>query len=228
MEKNVLGFFVIVVTIGACLIPTTSNDSENYKYLIYVPKEKPASEAYPLLLFLHGIGERGNNLELVKKHGPPSFLNEDSDFSFVTVSPQCPHNEVWDPQKLLQLLDEIEAEFPIDKKRVYITGLSMGGYGTWDLAQTEPDRFAAIATICGGSSLELEKIDVLKDLPIWAFHGAKDKVVPPSETGKLVERLQSLGSDVKFTLYPDAFHDSWTESYENQELYDWLLSKSKD
>ena len=95
--------------------------------------------------------------------------------------------------------------------------------------QTETGlHFAAIAPICGGSSFELDKIDLLKGLPIWAFHGAKDKVIPSSETEKLVERLESIGADVKFKLYPDAEHDSWTATYNNQELYDWLLSNSKD
>ena len=103
----------------------------------------------------------------------------------------------------------------------------MGGYGTWELAQAAPDRFAAIAPICGGSRYDIEVIDVLKDLPIWAFHGAKDEVVPASETTRLVDRLKSLDSDVKYTLYPNANHDSWTETYNNQKLYDWLLSHSK-
>ncbi len=214
------------------LIPLSScfffNSYVDYEYLLYLPKEKPDSGEYPLLLFLHGRGESGTDLERVKKHGPPSFLNENSDFPFLTVSPQCSNHDVWQPRLLLRLLDAIENIFPIDKRRIYVTGLSMGGYGTWDLAQSAPDRFAAIAPICGGSSFDLSKIDVLKDIPIWAFHGAKDQVVPSSESEKLVERLQSLGSDIKFTLYPEADHDSWTATYDNPELYEWLLSISKD
>jgi len=224
LKYPVFGILILVLSSSCFLF----NNTTNYEYLIYIPKEKPASGKYPLLLFLHGRGESGTDLELVKKHGPPSFLNENSGFPFVTVSPQCSNEDVWQPKLLLKLLDAIEAELPIDKKRVYVTGLSMGGYGTWDLAQTAPDRFAAIAPICGGSSFDLDEIDVLKDLPIWAFHGAKDEVVPPSETTKLVDHLQSLGSDVKYTLYPDADHDSWTETYNNDVLYEWLLSKSKD
>jgi len=216
---------LILMLSSSCML---FNNSINYEYLLYVPKEKPASGKYPLLLFLHGRGESGTDLELVKKHGPPSFLNEKSDFPFITVSPQCSNEDVWQPQPLLKLIEEVEAIHPIDKNRIYVTGLSMGGYGTWDLAQEAPNRFAAIAPICGGSSFELDKIDFLKGLPIWAFHGAKDKVVPSSETEKLVERLESIGADVKFTLYPDAEHDSWTETYNNQELYNWLLSNSKN
>jgi predicted peptidase len=228
LKKTILGVFIITIVAGFYQIPQIMNDLKYDNYLLYVPNEKPVSGEYPLMLFLHGMGERGTDLGLVKMHGPPSFLNKNSDFPFVVVSPQCPDNEYWAPEYLLQLLDTIEGQLPIDKNKIYVTGLSMGGYGTWALAQTAPERFAAIAPICGGSPYELEKIDVLKDLPIWAFHGAKDKVVLPSETKKLVERLQSLGSDVKFTLYHDAEHNSWTATYENQELYDWLLSKSKD
>ncbi len=228
LKKNILGLFIIIMAAGIYLLPRIMNDLKYDNYLLYVPKEKPGSGEYPLMLFLHGAGERGNNLELVKVHGPPSFVNEDSDFPFVVVSPQCNEHDDWHAGPLLKLLDTIEAKVPIDKNRVYVTGLSMGGYGTWDLAQIAPDRFAAIAPICGGSRFELEKIDVLKDMPIWAFHGAKDQVVSPSETERLVDRLKSLGSDVKFTLYPEATHDSWTQTYENPELYEWLLSNSKD
>ena len=224
MKRKLLfiGFLLVMLSSSCFLFEV------DYDYLIYIPKEKPDSGEYPLLLFLHGRGESGTNLELVKKHGPPSFLNENSDFPFLTVSPQCSNEKVWEPKPLLRLIRDIEVRYPIDKNRIYITGLSMGGYGTWDLAQTAPDRFAAIAPVCGGSSLSLSKIDVLKDMPIWAFHGAKDEIVPPSETIQLVERLESVGGNVRFTLYPDADHDSWTETYNNQELYDWLLSHTKN
>jgi len=195
-------------------------------YLLYVPKSLPSNGSYPLLLFLHGGDERGEDLSILKRKGPPSFLDDNSDFPFVVVSPQCPENSGWDTQHLLTLLDHIEASLPIDKNRIYVTGLSMGGFATWNLAQVAPERFAAIAPICGGGNID--RICIMRDVPVWAFHGAKDTAVPYQESERLVQRLKEFGSDVKFTLYPDAGHDSWTNAYQNQQLYDWLLSKSKN
>jgi predicted esterase len=195
-------------------------------YLLYVPKDMPASGLYPLMLYLHGSGQRGNNLNLLKIVGPPSFLDEKSDFPFIVVSPQCPANRNWDTDNLLDLLDHIEATLPIDKNKIYVTGLSMGGFGTWSLAQAAPERFAAIAPICGGGNLE--SICVMRDVPVWAFHGKLDTNVPYEESERLIKKLKEFGSDARLTLYPDAGHDAWTETYENQELYDWLLSKSKN
>ena len=194
-------------------------------YLLYVPKTLPDS-GYPLLLFLHGSDERGNDLSNLKSKGPPSFLDKKQDFPFVVLSPQCPEGREWDTQNLLALLDHIEASLSIDKSRIYVTGLSMGGFATWNLAQVAPERFAAIAPICGGGNLD--RICIMRDVPVWAFHGAKDTAVPYEESERLVQRLKEFGSDVKYTLYPDAGHDSWTKTYENPELYDWLLSKSKN
>ncbi|NEU07875.1 prolyl oligopeptidase family serine peptidase [Flavihumibacter sp. R14] len=194
-------------------------------YLLYVPESLPANGSYPLLLFLHGSDERGSDLGILKRKGPPSFLDRKSDFPFIVVSPQCPENREWDTQNLLTLLDHIEATFPVDKNKIYVTGLSMGGFATWNLAQAAPERFAAIAPICGGGNLD--RLCIMRDVPVWAFHGAKDTAVPFEESAHLVKRLQEFGSDVKFTLYPDAGHDSWTATYQNQQLYDWLLSKSR-
>ena len=139
-------------------------------YLLYVPQDKPTSGLYPLLLFLHGSDERGDDLNILKRNGPPSFLDKKSNFPFIVVSPQCPANGVWDTQSLLALLDPIEKTLPIDKNKVYVTGLSMGGLGAWNLAQAEPERFAAIAPICGGGNLE--RLCIMRNVSVWAFHGA--------------------------------------------------------
>lgn len=200
-------------------------------YLLSLPPNyEETEEKFPLVLFLHGMGERGNDLELIKKHGPPKLADE-KEFPFILVSPQCPieprlANWLVYIDDLMVLVDDIIEKYRIDTKRVYVTGLSMGGYGTWALAKRYPDRFAAIAPICGGGSVE--GIEKLKDLPIWVFHGAKDEVVPLSESEVLVEALRKVGGNVKFTIYPDADHDSWTETYENPEFYEWLLSQRKN
>lgn len=195
-------------------------------YLLYIPEAKPVSGLYPLLLFLHGSDERGNDLALLKRNGPPSFLDNKRDFPFVVVSPQCPENRDWDTQNLLTLLDHIEATLPIDKNKIYVTGLSMGGFGTWNLTQAAPERFAAIAPICGGGNIE--RLCIMRDVAVWAFHGAKDTAVPYEESERLVQRLKEFESDVKFTLYPDVGHDAWVKTYQNQELYTWLLSKARN
>ena len=122
---------------------------------------------------------------------------------------------------LTNLLDDIVARYDVDTDRIYLTGLSMGGYGTWALASKYPDRFAAIVPICGGGKRFMAHR--IKDMPVWAFHGAKDSVVPLRESEEMVEAINARGGNAKLTIYPDAGHDSWTKSYENPELYDWLL-----
>lgn len=196
-------------------------------YLLYLPKDySENNESYPLVLFLHGAGERGNDLEKVKVHGLPRLINEGKEFPFIVVSPQCPEDMFWSTDVLSALLDEIEANYRVDKNRIYVTGLSMGGNGTWSLALAEPNRFAAIAPVCGWSVPSVAC--TIKHLPIWVFHGAKDDVVPISASEIMVERLKSCDGNVKFTVYPEANHDSWTETYNNEELYKWFLEQSLD
>lgn len=195
------------------------------QYLIYLPKDYDETKNnYPLVLFLHGAGERGEDIEKVKVHGLPRLVNEGRQFPFIIVSPQCPDDKIWDANTLIALLDNVEANYRVDKNKIYITGLSMGGYGTWLLAIAQPNRFAAIAPVCGWSNpVEICK---LSKMPIWVFHGAKDVVVPIISEELLVERLKSCGSDIKFTVYPEANHDAWTETYNNDELYKWMLEQS--
>jgi predicted peptidase len=148
----------------------------------------------------------------------------------MVVSPQCPPGERWRSDELLALLDQVMKTHKVDPKRVYVTGLSMGGYGTWDLASAAPERFAAVAPICGGGQTipillaGTEKKNALKSLAVWAFHGAKDPVVKLEESEKMVAAFKQVGNkDVKLTVYPEATHDSWTQTYDNPELYKWLL-----
>ncbi len=191
-------------------------------YLLHLPEGyERGRKRWPLLLFLHGAGERGNDLELVKKHGPPRLVAEGHDLPFLVVSPQCPSRRWWSDDVLAALLDDAIARYRVDERRVYLTGLSMGGYGTWSLACERPERFAAIAPICGGGNRLLAHR--LKDLPVWAFHGAQDDVVPLAETEKMVDAVKASGGKAKLTVYPHAGHDSWTATYANPALYKWLL-----
>jgi predicted peptidase len=217
-----------------CAFEGQVSEAVRLPYLLFLPKEYGADtdKTWPLILFLHGMGERGDDLELIKKHGLPKILDEVDDFEFIVVSPQCPDDSFWPAETgaLNALLDEVVATYAVDVSRVYLTGLSMGGYGTWRLAVEFPERFAAIAPICGGAifySGLAERIEVLRDVPVWAFHGARDRTVPLAESADLVYALKKCGGTVKFTIYPDAEHDSWTETYANPELYEWFLQHSR-
>lgn len=194
------------------------------RYLLYLHEDyDPAGgRRWPLVLFLHGAGERGDDLERLKRHGLPRVLEERDDFPAIVVSPQCPPDERWSVAVLRALLDEIEEGHAVDPDRISVTGLSMGGFGTWALAIAEPDRFAAIAPICGGG--EPFGTARLTRLPVWAFHGDADTVVPLRRSQEMVEALRARGGDVRFTVYPGVEHDSWTRTYDNPELYDWLFS----
>lgn len=203
------------------------------EYLLFLPPGCSATSdrKWPLMLFLHGAGERGTNVWLVATHGPPKIVRTQRDFPFIVVSPQCPSGTTWSNDALIALLDDIAGQYPVDSSRVYLTGLSMGGYGTWSLALEQPQRFAAVVPICGGGDpirtllADAKRSAALKSMGIWAFHGGKDTVVPLSESERMVNALKRLGcQDVQLTVYPEAGHDSWSETYANPKLYEWLLA----
>lgn len=202
----------------------TTNAGE-MQYLLYLPKGyKKEKTEWPLILFLHGAGERGSDIELVKKHGPPKLV-EEKDFPFIIVSPQCPAEQWWDVELLKELLDDVISKYQVDENRIYLTGLSMGGYGTWSLAAKYPEKFTAIAPICGGG--DPKSTSSIKTIPAWVFHGAKDSVVPLARSEEMVESLRYAGGFVTFTVYPEAGHDSWTDTYNNKALYEWFLNFKK-
>lgn len=217
----------------ACSFSKSITRNARLEYLLFVPRDahSQTNRKWPLILFLHGAGERGSNIWLVAKHGPPKIVRDKPDFPFIVVSPQCPAGQTWSSDVLLALLDDVTDRLPVDRTRVYLTGLSMGGYGTWNLGTSHPDRFAAIVPICGGGDpvsvilAEGRRADALRKLPVWAFHGGKDPVVSIDESRRMVEAFKRLGClEVELTVYPDAGHDSWTETYNNPKLYDWLLA----
>jgi predicted peptidase len=194
-------------------------------YLLFLPQGYETSrQRWPLMLFLHGAGESGTNLAKVKIHGPPKIVESKPDFPFILMSPQSP-GRGWNSDALNALLDNVIRKYRVDKHRIYLTGLSMGGYGTWSLAAAHPERFAAIVPICGGGNPADAK--KLAALPIWVFHGAKDPTVPVERSREMVEAIKAAGGNVKFTEYPEAKHDCWTETYDNPELYQWLLAQKR-
>ncbi|MBI5766822.1 MAG: prolyl oligopeptidase family serine peptidase [Verrucomicrobia bacterium] len=237
-----------------------------YTYLLSLPDgyEASGTKTWPLIVFLHGSGERGSDPWKVAIHGPPKLIRgpvpaaapapgatpppaetpeakakreASAAFlkaNFIVVSPQCPAGTWWDDDGVLALVDEMAAKHRVDAQRIYLTGLSMGGFGTWSVGIKYPERFAAIAPICGGG----QKVDVrrsgrekktaLTSLGVWAFHGAKDPTVALEESEIMASELKKAGvKDIQLTVYPEAKHDSWTETYNNPELYAWLLKHTR-
>lgn len=176
---------------------------------------------WPLLLFLHGAGERGQDFDLATTHGPMKERRAGRELPFVIAAPQVPEGERWTVGRVAAALDAVIEATRVDLDRIYITGLSMGGFGTWEAIERMPERFAAAVPICGGGNpLGLA---AARDVPVWTFHGAQDDVVPLAATEWMVRSLREVGGDVRCTVYPDAAHDSWTQTYANPELYTWLL-----
>lgn len=196
-------------------------------FLLALPEgyAEAQDKRWPLLVFLHGIGERGADLNFVKRQGLPRLIEEGKKFPFVIVSPQCPDDEWWNPAALEALIDRMAKDHRIDPDRIYLTGLSMGGYGVWALAQRRPGRYAAVIPICGGG--EVRHAAGMRDLPLWVFHGAKDEVVLLKRSQEMVDAIKAAGGAPRFTIYPEAGHDAWTETYANPDIYTWLLTHAR-
>ncbi|HTI50463.1 MAG TPA: prolyl oligopeptidase family serine peptidase [Planctomycetaceae bacterium] len=195
-------------------------------YLLYLPPDYEQQKACPLLMFLHGGGERGNDLNKLKSNGPPKLIAEGRQFPFIVVAPQFAEDKFWwEPVHLTALLDDVIARYKVDTDRICVTGLSTGGYGCWGLAAHIPDRLAAIVPICGGGEPYWTK--KLSHLPVWAFHGAKDPTVPVERSIAMDEAMKKNGGHPKLTIYPEAGHNAWTETYNNPELYEWLLAQRR-
>ncbi|MCL2647889.1 MAG: prolyl oligopeptidase family serine peptidase [Phycisphaerales bacterium] len=200
---------------------------QDYKYLVRLPKNYDTDKAqkYPLILYLHGSGERGENLSIIKNNPVFRFMSEHSDLPFIVVAPQCPSDTWWKPLLLKSLLAEVSEKYRVDPDRIYLTGLSMGGYGTWQTAMWYPELFAAIVPICGiGDAADMSRI---KNLPTWVFHGDADPLVPFELDRLCVEALKSIGGNVKMTVYPGVGHNSWTQTYANPDVYKWLLEQKR-
>lgn len=221
-------------------------------YRILLPQNFDPEQQYPLVLFLHGSGERGRDNTAQLTHGSSLFFKTDirNDYPAVVVFPQCPPESSWtsaviehkdnsreihfqtegEPtaaMRLLQgLLNELKERSYIDKKRLYVGGLSMGGMGTLELLRREPNLFAGAFAICGGDTIANAK--KYKNVPLWLFHGLKDDVVPPTLSTSLADHLEEIGAkNIKLTIYPEAKHNSWENAFADPQLLPWLFSKKK-
>ncbi|UYQ95373.1 prolyl oligopeptidase family serine peptidase [Chitinophaga horti] len=220
---------LLALTLGATSLKAQQTAEKfvlETKYLLALPEGygKDTSQRWPLVIFLHGAGETGLDLNKVKMHGPPKLVEAGKNFPFILVSPQTA-SFGWQPDVLYQLLQSLKKQYRVDNDRIYLTGLSMGGFGTWALGMKHPEEFAAIAPICGGG--DTANIWRLRYTPVWCFHGAKDEVVPLTSSQKMVNALKQYNSNVQFTIYPEAAHDSWTATYDDPAFYTWLLAQRK-
>lgn len=227
-------------------------NSDTLPYRLLLPENYDAGKKYPLILFLHGSGERGNDNELQLVHGAKFFLKDDvrKKFPAIIVFPQCPLNSFWSNlnfkadsagkrifnfqstaapslgMKLAnELLLQVIKKYPVNKKKVYVGGLSMGGMGTFEIAARNPKLFAAAFPICGGGDPATAKN--IRKIKWWVFHGAKDDVVPPSFSATMVNALRKAHANVKFSLYPNANHNSWDAAFAEPELLNWLFAQHK-
>ncbi|MCE5322694.1 dienelactone hydrolase family protein [bacterium] len=199
------------------------------KYSLILPQgyEVGKGKLWPLVVFLHGAGERGDDLEKLKVHGPTKLAAQGKQFPFIILAPLCPEDCWWNNEadKTIKLIDETVSNYNVDKNRIYLTGISMGGYGTWHLAAKIPNRLAAIAPICGGG--DPASAGIIKNIPVWVFHGDKDPTVPIEKSQEMVDAVRSAGGSPKLTIYPGIEHDSWTATYESDEFWQWMLEQKR-
>ena len=214
-------------------------------YRLFKPEGAAAGRKLPLVLFLHGAGERGDDNQAQLKHGVATFVKPESQAAFpcFVVAPQCAGNDKWadvewgalshrqaekpteSMRRVLELVPALLKEFPVDPKRLYVTGLSMGGYGTWDLVLRQPALWAAAVPVCGGA--DDSKAALIAKIPVWVFHGGNDGVVKTARSRSIVEALKGAGGSPKYTEYPGVGHDSWNKAYAEPELLPWLFAQKR-
>lgn len=203
---------------------TEVKEFDEIKYIIRYPDDYAVGEKYPIILFLHGAGSRGNDIDVLKGNPYFALTEKHKDFPFITIAPQCNQDTWFDLMNVLQKLaaEIVNFEFA-DRERLYVVGASMGGYATWQLAMSMPETFAAIIPICGGGMYW--NAVRLKGTPAWAFHGDSDSVVCTEESVKMVEKVNATGGCAKLTIYENTDHDSWSETYSNYEVFKWMLEQ---
>jgi len=197
---------------------------EGERMWVWLPPEyTQRSERWPLLIFLHGSGERGTDLEKVKVHGPPMWAARGKGYPLILVSPQLEEGAIWSPERLHKLLAALKTRLHVDPQRCLGTGLSLGGHGMWNWASAYPRDLAAIAPVCGFG--DPAKVAAMRDVPVRAYHGDADSVVPLARQQACVDALRAAGGKANFTIYPGVGHDSWTPAYQDPELLPWLLAQ---
>ena len=205
-------------------------DGTESPYVVFVPHDYDGTRPYPVILFLHGSGETKGGKKMPVQVGIGTYIKaHEKTFPFITLVPQA-ETRNWradgpNAERALKMLDEVTRDYKTDPNRVILTGLSMGGYGTWSLAAAHPEKWAAIVPICGGGNPK--DAGKIKDIPTWAFHGDQDKAVPVQKSREMVEALKQAGGHPKYTEYPGVGHESWDQAYATPELWPWLAEQKK-
>ena len=251
--------FALLIAFGLSILPamaqhqetgflnrTVTVDGTAYRYQIYVPTDWTSAKKWPVILFLHGAGERGDDGLMQTQVGLGAAIRLHSDrYMALVVMPQCRKDSTWNDAAMqaqaLAALDQSIKEFNGDTDRVYLTGLSLGGYGSWALAAKYPSKWAAAVVVCGGIRMRRQQADeesttdpyaeaakqIGEKLPIWVFHGHEDPAVPVTEARNMTAALKAIGSPVKYTEYPGVKHNSWDKAYAEPDLPAWLLAQHK-
>jgi poly(3-hydroxybutyrate) depolymerase len=208
-------------------LPLRGAGVDHVNFLVYIPPSYARAPRirYPLIVYLHGTEQRGDNPGRLREVARMTFVDANATLPFIAVFPQCPSNAYWAPGPLKAVIDSLEQALRIDTDRIYLTGFSLGGYGTWQTAAALPDLFAAIAPLCGMS--DIPDVPRLRDIPVWAFHGALDQNVPLAESQKMTEALRSAGGNVRLTVYPQFAHEIWAITYRDSRLYLWFLAQKR-
>ena len=212
------------------MIQYLENEKATLKYILTAPTDFDGSESLPMIVFLHGAGERGNDLEKIKAHGIPKLFSKDEDYEgirAITISPQCPEERTWYDFKwdVISLIDEVADKYNVDKSKISLCGISMGGFGTWEIALQIPEKLFKIAPICGGGMSW--RAWYLRNTPIRVYHGGLDNIVPLCMSEVMVNAIREQGGNVEFTIYEDLYHDCWTRAFEQTDLIAWLAGLEK-
>jgi predicted peptidase len=226
--RNKLIYFIILF-LGAYSINAQVENSKlkiKCNYLLYLPPNyENQTDTFPLIIYLHGGSVRGDNLEKLKTYGLPKLIEDGNQYDFIIASPQCPENTYWSKINWFDTLyRELVSKYRIDKNRIYVTGISAGGFGAWHAAMDNPNRISAIIPLCGGCN-DSSEICKINHLPVWTFHGTNDNLIDINETERLVRRLKTCNGNIKFTRLDSTGHNIG-HIYENQEIYDWFLQQN--
>jgi predicted esterase len=227
VQVEIPGVESITMPLPACQQDSRATSQPAYRYIIQLPRDYgwDVKQRWPMILFLHGAAERGDDLNVTQRAPLPARMALRPDLPFIVVSPQCPRDSRWSTSGLNALLDEVTREYAVDPNRITLTGYSMGGSAAWNFAIEHPGRLAALVPICG--TCEPADAGKIKDLPIWVFHGEDDHIVPIAESEKIVNALRKVKSRVRYTIYPGIAHEAWENAYDEEELYRWLLKQSR-
>lgn len=212
------------------MVQYLENEKATLKYILTAPTDFDCSESLPMIVFLHGAGERGNDLEKIKAHGIPKLFSKDENYKgirAITISPQCPEERTWYDFKwdVISLIDEVADKYNVDKSKISLCGISMGGFGTWEIALQIPEKLFKIAPICGGGMSW--RAWYLRNTPIRVYHGGLDNIVPLCMSEVMVNAIREQGGNVEFTIYEDLYHDCWTRAFEQTDLIAWLAGLEK-